>query len=29
LPLALDHVPLRVNPGLLARIRLLLDERAD
>jgi len=23
-----DHVPLRVNPGLLARIRLLLEERA-
>jgi len=26
-PVAPDHVPLRVNPGLLARIRLLLEER--
>jgi hypothetical protein len=23
-----DHTPIRVNPGLLARIRLLLEERA-
>ena len=26
-PVAPDHVPLRVNPGLLARVRLLLGER--